>query len=66
MLNKKATKLTKQIISVIQLPDTTHTFITLHPLILNLLIEIYLQGRKDQIDKVGFTFKEDGSLKFLV
>lgn len=64
MLNKKATELTHQIFGLLQLPNTTFHFVTIQPLILELLISVYLQGRKDQVDKVTFEQLPNGSLKF--
>ncbi|MBA7701398.1 hypothetical protein ES703_110134 [subsurface metagenome] len=64
MLAKKATETTHQIFGLLLLPNTSFPFVTIQPLILKLLESVYLQGRKDQVDKVPFKQLPDGSLKF--
>ncbi|MBA7674179.1 hypothetical protein ES703_82386 [subsurface metagenome] len=64
MLAKKATETTHEVFVLLQLPNTTFHFVTIQPLILKLLESVYLQGRKDQVDRVTFEQLQDGSLKF--
>jgi len=64
MLDEKATETTYQILGLLKVPNPNYHFILIQPLIVQLLIATYLQGRKDQIDKVSFEQLPDGSLKF--
>lgn len=64
MLDKKATELTNTIFSLIDVSCTTFNFITIQPVILKHLEDVYLQGRKDQVDRVTFEQLPNGSLKF--
>ena len=64
MLNKKATETTNQILGLLQLPNLTFQFVTIQSIILKELETTYLQGRKDQVDRVTFEQLPDGALKF--
>ena len=64
MLDKKATELTTTIFSSLDIPHSTFYFVTIQPIILKELETIYLQGRKDQVDRVQFEQLPNGSLKF--
>ncbi|MBA7622087.1 hypothetical protein ES703_29458 [subsurface metagenome] len=64
MLEKNAAKATDLILEVFVLPDVKFTFITIYPIILKLVNKIYLQGRKDQADKVVFEVGPKGTFKF--
>lgn len=64
MLDEKATELTNQILGLLQLQNMTFHFITIQPVILELLISVYLQGRKDQIDRIVFEEGPGGSITF--
>ncbi|GAI85720.1 unnamed protein product [marine sediment metagenome] len=64
MLDKKATETTNQILGFINLPDSTFYFVTIQPIILELLTSVYLQGRKDQVNKVVFEEDPGGSITF--
>ena len=66
MLDKKANEITNQILGLLQLPNLTFQFVAIQPIILKLLETTYLQGRKDQVDKVTFEQLPNGSLKFQV
>ncbi|GAH21231.1 unnamed protein product [marine sediment metagenome] len=64
MLDKKATETTNQILGLLQLPKTTFAFVTIQPIILDLLTSTYLLGRKDQVNKVVFEEGPEGSITF--
>lgn len=64
MLDKKATEATHKIFGLLQLPNTTFHFVTIQPVILELLTFAYLQGRKDQVNKVVFEEGLGGSITF--
>jgi hypothetical protein len=63
-LENKAAQATDQILEVFKLPDVKFTFITIYLIILKLVNKIYLQGRKDQVDKVVFEVGPKGTFKF--
>jgi len=64
MLDKKATELTSTIFASLNIPHSTFYFVTIQPIILKELEAAYLQGRKDQVDRVTFEQLPNGSLKF--
>lgn len=64
MLDKKATEATNQILGLLQLPNSTFHFVTIQPLILDLLTSVYLQGRKDQVERVYFEEGPVGTITF--
>jgi len=64
MLNKKATELTYQVLSSLCKNATTFNFVEIQPIILKELETAYLQGRKDQVDRVTFEQLPNGALKF--
>ncbi|MBA7701998.1 hypothetical protein ES703_110749 [subsurface metagenome] len=64
MLNKKATEAAYDILGHLQIPITTYAFVTIQPYILELIISIYLQGRKDQVNKVVFEEGPGGLITF--
>lgn len=64
MLDKKATETTNYILGLLQLPNPTFHYVIIQPVILELLCSVYLQGRKDQVDKVIFEEGPGGSIIF--
>lgn len=64
MLDEKATEATNQILGLLQYPNVTFHFVIIQPIILKELELAYLQGRKDQIDKVVFKQGPGGELTF--
>ncbi len=64
MLDKKATEATIQILDLLGHSSNTGYFITVQTVILKHLETIYLQGRKDQVDRVNFEQLPSGALKF--
>jgi len=64
MLDKKATELTSTIFASLNIPNSTFYFVTIQPIILKELETTYLQGRKDQVNRVTFEQLPNGSLKF--
>ena len=66
MLDKKATQLTNLIFLSLSIQPSTSKFVTIQPIILEALEDIYLQARRDQVDMVTFQQLPNGSLKFPV
>ncbi|GAH82573.1 unnamed protein product [marine sediment metagenome] len=64
MLDKKATELTNALLSYFPIKLFKYHEACIHALILDSIEFGYLQGRKDQIDKVEFWKSSSGSLKF--
>lgn len=64
MLDKKATEATINILELLGHSSNTGYFITVQAVILKHLETIYLQGRKDQVDRVDFEQLPNGALKF--
>lgn len=64
MLNKKSKEITDDIFSTLFIHREDYHFSEIQPLILKYLETVYLQGRKDQVDKVTFEQDSDGSLTF--
>ncbi len=64
MLDKKATELTNALFAYFDINLIKSHEADIHALILNSIEFGYLQGRKDQIDKVEFWKSSSGSLKF--
>lgn len=62
MFNKKATKVTYSLMHLLNLSESHISFSPIYDIILNLLQDTYLQGRKDQVDKVVFKLNENGSI----
>jgi hypothetical protein len=65
MLNKESHKATEQIYRILRLPKTSITAKRIQPAILRFFTSIYLQGRKDQADKVLYTVSLKGIITFL-
>jgi hypothetical protein len=64
MLDKKATEATIHILDLLGHSSNTAYFITVQTVILKHLETTYLQGRKDQVDRVNFEQLPNGALKF--
>lgn len=62
MFNKKATEVTYSLMRLFNLSDSHVAFAPIHDIILSLLQDTYLQGRKDQIAKSVFKLNENGSI----
>ena len=60
MFNNESIKATKMIFAVIQQPETSFTFKSIQSIILKSFTSVYLQGRKDQRDKVPFVVSTRG------
>ena len=65
MLNKESHKATKQIFRILQLSESSIGAKKIQPAILRFFTSIYLQGRKDQADKVAFERGPEGIITFL-
>ncbi|MBA7582751.1 hypothetical protein ES708_24688 [subsurface metagenome] len=65
MLEKKSIRATKEILEILRLSKMNFTFKLIQPVILRYFTSIYLQGRKDQADKVLYTVNPKGIITFL-
>lgn len=64
MLNKESLKATEQIFGILRLPKSSIIAGHVQRTILRFFTSIYLQGRKDQIDKIAFKVDPKGVVTF--
>lgn len=64
MLRQKSHELSWKILAQFKGKATTYDFTLIEPIILKFLEAVYIQARKDQIDKIPFDELKDGSIHF--
>ena len=64
MLNRKAVEVTNQITGRLHLPESTQDFLIIQTIILKSLEEVYLQGRRDQVNRLDIRVDKDNRITF--
>lgn len=64
MLELKSHLVTAKILAQINTETTIFDTVLIRPIILKALEEVYIQARQDQINKVVFDLRPDGSIIF--
>jgi hypothetical protein len=64
MLNRKAVEVTNQITGRLHLPESTQDFLIIQTIILKSFEEVYLQGRRDQVNRLDIIVDKDNRITF--